>query len=292
MSLEEILACPVCHAPISGQRCTNCGRTYSEIRGVFDMTPVPLPDPELEKRATLWDSLQENGELAYRFDPTSSLSVGERDDARAFARFAQLRGRVLDVGCGPQKMPSYGEEFEGELVGIDPLVGVQPRDFEFVKGVGEYLPFRDESFDRVLFATSIDHMLSPALGIVSAARVTKRGGTLSVWIGEASPLQTETQSERFGRALDALRARDFKRSRTALRRALRRGTRTEVGTAAGTLDLEVPQGAIDPFHFAHPTVEHVIGWLEAARLEVHEVDDSVPGSGFIRARRPGEKTLP
>ena len=122
------------------------------------MTPVPPPDPEVQKRWGLWEALQENGERAYEFDPPSSLAVGERDsDTRAYARFSDLRGRVLDIGCGPQAMPSYAAEFDGEFVGIDPLLGAQPREFEFVKGLIEILPFADGCFDRVLFCTPDPH---------------------------------------------------------------------------------------------------------------------------------------
>jgi SAM-dependent methyltransferase len=286
MSLSEILACPVCHAALKGERCRNCGREYRRIDGVLDLTPVPPPDAEVRRRWGLWEELQENGERAYEFDPPSSLAVGDRADTRAFARFSDLRGRVLDVGCGPQAVPSYATGFEGEFVGIDPLLGAQPREFEFVKGVGEYLPFLDQSFDRVLFVTSIDHLLSPAISLRSAARVTRPGGIVSVWLGEVAPSPTRADHlADFSRSVTRARLRA---SISALRSALRRKPKiVDVETHSGVLQLDVPRGATDPFHFEHPTREKVLGWLAAAGLAVEEIDDAaVPSSCFIRARRP------
>jgi ubiquinone/menaquinone biosynthesis C-methylase UbiE len=42
-------------------------------------------------------------------------------------------------------------------------------------------------FDRVLFATSIDHVLVPELALAEAYRVASRGGTVCIWLGEVAP---------------------------------------------------------------------------------------------------------
>ena len=66
----------------------------------------------------------------------------------------------------------------------------------------------------------------------------------------------------------------------------RRAKRIEVKTDSGTLEFEIPEGAVDPFHFEHPTPEMVLAWLKAAGLEVEEVDRPFANSCFIRAQRP------
>jgi SAM-dependent methyltransferase len=284
MTLSEILACPVCHAALDGERCGSCGRVYGRIGDVLDLTPVPPPDPEVQRRWGTWEALQENGERAYEFDPPSSLAVGDRDDTRAFARFSDLRGRVLDVGCGPQALPSYAAEFEGELVGIDPLLGAQPREFEFVKGVAEYLPFVDGCFDRVLFGTSIDHLLSPRMSILSAARVIRPGGAISVWLGVQDP--PPTRSDHLKPALRAIASGRLPGFWGELKQVFkRRPRRAEVETSAGALQFQIPKGAVDAFHFEHPTPDKVQSWLEAAGLAIEATDRPFPGSCFIRARR-------
>ena len=63
------------------------------------------------------------------------------------------------------------------FVGIDPRPrGRASAAFRFVQGIGEYLPFADGSFDRVLFATSLDHVLSPVRSLSEARRVLARTG--------------------------------------------------------------------------------------------------------------------
>jgi SAM-dependent methyltransferase len=266
MTLEDLLACPVCHAELRELTCTGCGREFALERGVPDLTPVPPPDAEVQARWSLWEALQANGERAYELDPPSSLSVGEREDASAFAAFARLEGIVLDVGCGPQALPSYALGMDGELVGIDPLVGQQPREFAFVKAIAEYLPFADGTFDRVLFATSLDHVLSPSLTLAEARRVTRPGGAVVVWLGE------QARPSLSGRI------------RTAARRLVSGESRsTVVETPNATMAFDVPKGAVDAFHVAHPDAATIERWLSAAGLSVQAVERPLAGHCFIRA---------
>jgi SAM-dependent methyltransferase len=287
VALEKILACPVCRGALDGVVCTDCGREYRSVGGVLDLTPMPPPDGEVGDRWGLWEALQANGEQAYEIDPPSSLSVGEREDVRAFARFAQLEGRVLDVGCGPQPLPSYAAQMDGELVGIDPLMGAQPREFTFVKGIAEYLPFADGVFDRVLFATSIDHMLAPALAVREAARVTKPGGTVVVWFGELAP--PPSLRARADAVLGLLRGGELQTVARGVREKLRRRAPEKVVTVqtpAATMTFEVPDGAIDAFHFAHPDATAIEGWLRDAHLTIEATERPLAGHCLIRARRP------
>lgn len=285
MPLAEILACPVCHGALHGVVCADCGRSFDASAQVLDLTPVPPPDAAVRERWALWEALQANGERAYEIDPPSSLSVGERPDVLAFARFAQLDGRVLDVGCGPQALPSYAAGMAGELVGIDPLLGEQPRSFAFVKGIAEYLPFADASFDRVLFATSLDHVLSPPLAVAEARRVTKPGGAVVVWFGEqAPPPSLRSRVAEAGRLLRRGRLATLARAaRNALRR--RPDEVVTVETPGAQMTFAVPAGAVDAFHVAHPDGETIVRWLAAAALAVEATERPLPGHCFIRARR-------
>jgi SAM-dependent methyltransferase len=276
--LRDILACPVCHAPLTGVVCTACGREYRDD-GVLDLTPIPPPHPEIAGRWHVWERLQANGEAIYRDAPQDNLSVGARDDARAFGAFCELDGRVLDVGCGPQAMPSYAAD--AELIGIDPLTGEQPRQFSFVKGIAEFLPFRDATFDRVLFATSLDHMLSPELAVSEARRVLKPNGAVCVWHGEVlppgAPRETPPPPSVAARTRNA--ARMLRRG--DLSSIIGRFRPAPAPRPAPTFD--VPAGAVDAFHFAHPATGTVIGWLTGAGLIVERNECDAVGNRFIRA---------
>jgi SAM-dependent methyltransferase len=288
--LADLLACPVCHRPLEGDSCVGCRRRYAAVHPP-DLTPVPPPDAEVLARWEIWERLQANGQQIYEDDPEGNLSVGERDDARAFAEFCALDGTVLDIGCGPQALPSYAAAREYELVGIDPLAGVQPRKFEFVKGIAEYLPFRDEAFDRVLFATSLDHVLSPRLAISEARRVVKPTGRVCVWHGEVPPAETAVPPPApslpaRARVAGRMLARgQFGEIAARARRALGRTRRqSEMQGGEEPPAFEIPAGAVDAFHFAHPDVETVTEWLTGAGLRVERVERQ-DGNCFISALR-------
>jgi len=133
-----------------------------------------------------WHQLQLNSEVAYKNDPIHNLSIGEKRNILQFADFCSFEGLIIDIGCGPQKFPSYLKYTKNKnafFIGIDPLVGEQPKEYAFVHALGEYLPFRNNLFDQALFVTSLDHFNDPFLGLMEAKRVIKPKAHIFIWIG-------------------------------------------------------------------------------------------------------------
>jgi SAM-dependent methyltransferase len=288
--LRDLLVCPVCHSELGQEgewlRCSQCDRRFAVRDGSPDLTPNPPPDPLVLERWALWEELQRNGELMYAAHPPSSLSVGDRQDAAQFAKFSELRGVVLDVGCGPQAAPSYAEGFDGTFVGIDPLAGTAARRIPFVQGIAEFLPFRDATFDRVLFAASLDHLLSTERALAEAHRVVRPDGAVSIWLGEVP--EPPGVGHHLRAAARKLRSGDLRglvsgvRDHTRARRQARHGE-ASFATPDGDVQLSVPAGAVDAFHVEHPAVETVTAWLEAVGLQVRGVERPFEGSCFVRA---------
>ncbi len=148
----------------------------------------------LEKFKTLHPHLFERWAAAnleinieeYRDNPRSSCSTGFNEVALLFGGFIApyLRGRVLDIGCGPYSVPSYLEGYPHSLIsGIDPLAPFEPHPFEFIQGFAEFLPWQDSTFDVVIAATSLDHILSLDLARSEITRVLNPGGVFLVWEG-------------------------------------------------------------------------------------------------------------
>lgn len=129
----------------------------------------------------------DTGTESYSDLPEVSCSTERHPQARLFHDFLQpyLRNVVLDIGCGPQPVPSYLADWPVEnIVGIDPISAPEDHPFLFVSGIGEFLPFPDNSFGAVVSGTTLDHYYLLDLGLKEAFRVLEPGGHFVAWITE------------------------------------------------------------------------------------------------------------
>jgi SAM-dependent methyltransferase len=102
-------------------------------------------------------------------------------------RFVPLEGAtVLDLGCGIGTYvrrfdeigaTAYGLDIDGERVRRGGEAGAA----RLSVGVGERLPFRDESFDGVLLNEVIEHVDDDRETLREALRVTKPGGRVVIF---------------------------------------------------------------------------------------------------------------
>ena len=124
-----------------------------------------------------------------------------------FGAFCDLNGTTLDVGCGITTLPMrYARRENIELVGLDPL-SPERAEYSFVRGVGEYLPFRNESFDSCVCASVLDHVVDPNLVLREIWRVLDSAGRLCVWSGTHKTFVQEV-SARFTSSHDLIKARE------------------------------------------------------------------------------------
>jgi SAM-dependent methyltransferase len=117
--------------------------------------------------------------------------------------------RVVEVGCGPGPVSRALASRPGiEVVGVDPspLFIAKARELArdlpnlaFVEGDARALPFEDDSFDVLVFHTTLCHVPGPELALGEALRVLRRDGVLAVFdgdyatvtcaLGDSDPLQ-------------------------------------------------------------------------------------------------------
>ncbi|MGD9615083.1 MAG: methyltransferase domain-containing protein [Alphaproteobacteria bacterium] len=128
------------------------------------------------------------GTRSYEGFPVGSCSIAGHREAERFGAFIApyLRGYVLDVGCGPQPVPSYLRDYPAGLIcGIDPISTADEHPFEFVPAVAEEIPWQDASFDVVCSGTTLDHFFLLDVALSEIRRVLKPGGHFVAWISEA-----------------------------------------------------------------------------------------------------------
>ena len=196
--LIELLACPDCHGILDLQEeavpgsivwqgvllCTTCNLHYPVEQGIPRMMPSERATavkqwekwPEKQSRS-LEESISPDPEAKSYFD----------DVATQFGSFCDMRGTILDVGCGAAH-PAYAIMPEGSThIGLDPEIGNVIRKFDFVQGIAEALPFRSGVFDWTLIATSLDHFPEPIRALAEVKRVLKPTGRLGLWVGVIDP---------------------------------------------------------------------------------------------------------
>lgn len=132
----------------------------------------------------IWNQLLEVNQKAYTGFPVDSCSVENHPIGTVFKYYLikYLKGRVLDIGCGPQPVPLYLSDYPIEnIYGIDPISDVGDHPFCFKKGFAEFLPWQDEQFHTVIIGTSLDHVLLLDDVLKEVKRVLVPGGSLVVW---------------------------------------------------------------------------------------------------------------
>jgi SAM-dependent methyltransferase len=98
-------------------------------------------------------------------------------------------GRVLDVACGTGKQAmrmsrrgweAWGLEASMHMIGMSRLLYPNAAKVHFVRSIAEGLPFKDNTFDRVLCQGSLDHFVDPFSFMRESARILRPSGRLVI----------------------------------------------------------------------------------------------------------------
>lgn len=100
--------------------------------------------------------------------------------AEQAAGYFDLKGRVLDVGCGTGSWLSALPNIT-EYVGLD-VSPLEKPGFEYIVGNAEHLPFGCSSFDGVLCYSVLQHVINPVKVLAEISRVLKPKGTLALQV--------------------------------------------------------------------------------------------------------------
>lgn len=117
--------------------------------------------------------------IASRYDRINRiLSFGQEGKWRARGVRILNQGTVLDLGCG-----TGDTDFEGrDVVGLDPVIEMLELSPVAIRvaGVGEMLPFADDSFDAVFSGYVFRNLTSVESTLDEISRVVKPGASVTV----------------------------------------------------------------------------------------------------------------
>jgi ubiquinone/menaquinone biosynthesis C-methylase UbiE len=105
---------------------------------------------------------------------------------------------ILDVGCGRAVDGARLWEKGAQVIGLEPSrvmiararehLGRSNARVALVQGIGENLPFRPYSFDKVMCKGALDHFFSPSQTMKEIARVLKPHGEMTISIANFNSL--------------------------------------------------------------------------------------------------------
>jgi SAM-dependent methyltransferase len=203
-ALQQLLVCPACKGKVEFSpaliTCLSCARRFSQSSNEYiDLIPRDI----LKNQEKHWEERQQEMEQWYEnliVDPGTAGDCFAHDYIPYASLLGELSGEVLDVGGGigivreylPQSTqytvidPSLDwlETEWSNLADRFPSLKAPPR---FVRGVGEYLPFRARVFDAVLAFWSLNHVSYPERVMDEAHRVLRPGGRFVVVLEDMPP---------------------------------------------------------------------------------------------------------
>lgn len=169
----------------------------STLVGVSDaaheMTVAPHPklaryySDESERRTRLRAAFDETASAYDAINRAMSLGTDWRYRLDALRRAGVREGMsFLDVGCGTGIAAEHAQRLVGPtglVVGVDPSAGmlreaVKRNVVNVVQGIGERLPFPDNTFDFLCMSFALRHVSDLPTTFKEYRRVLKPGGTV------------------------------------------------------------------------------------------------------------------
>lgn len=220
------------------EQCKNCGELFETSKNYLKTFPDRLLFKDHKKHYLKNKVLNNNAILSYQFLPEGSISLEGRKDVKRFSLYLKenlVGENILDIGCGIMSKPGY-LSFDGindyHVTGIDPLDGESFFGTRIV-GCSEYLPLEDNSFDNIVFATSLDHVVSIERTLCESYRVLTKNGIVHLWISDRS----------------ASFYKKIKNFLSSIKQSCLKGYNVNKYFVYKNFTvLGVPRGAVDPFH--------------------------------------------
>lgn len=171
----------------------------------------PLLRPSLRRippARVAWERLARRRELEFWTQAMAERRFAGESREPFFTEHVELERdfyngkRILDLGCGPRRELEWATN-AAERVGLDPLAE-QYRELmggdggmRLVAGVGERMPFGDDSFDVVASLNSLDHVDDLERVVAEVKRVLEPSGTV-ILLTDVGHRARVTEPQTFG----------------------------------------------------------------------------------------------
>lgn len=165
--------------------CGDCEQVFDEIEnGLYNLIPKEY---YLTSKYQKWINFQK--EYSFRATKLRKKNNKKLDRYSNYHheflnKFCTLKGRVLDVGCGP--MLNHFKFINKNILPSIDYFGIDP-EYSFFKGgnnclkaVGEFLPFQSDFFDSVFLISVLDHVINPYKTLSEIKRVLKKNGKIYI----------------------------------------------------------------------------------------------------------------
>ncbi|NMB57371.1 class I SAM-dependent methyltransferase [Candidatus Beckwithbacteria bacterium] len=198
---QDKLCCPICLSNLeykSNFSCPNCGAKFFQKNNIWDFRLNP-PKCAYSLDRKFWQHGQENYEYFSQkwrsqdnFDNYLSELRGVRE---IYEEVFKLEGEILDIGgnCGTLR---YFLKKKEKYLSVDPYLNafenlgpnykkVYPclnESCNFLTCFGEFLPFKNKSFDWIHLRSVLDHFFDPYLVMKQSYRVLKNNGKVLIGI--------------------------------------------------------------------------------------------------------------
>ncbi len=176
--------CPYCRHLLVERYCATCRHEYPLVDGAVSfLRPELLTRRFGTKRLALAQTLGRRLDR-WRLDEGERLKTATAAMHRQFIDFAGLAdaaGTLLDIGCGEGRLR---ELLPATIIyhGLDPAPPAE-RPPSLTIGIGELLPFPDQSIDFVISTAALDYAYDHDALLAEIRRVLRPGGLAAFEVG-------------------------------------------------------------------------------------------------------------
>ena len=175
------LRCTICKGQLDHNDdyffCSFCDVSYKLQDGIPDLLP-PIIEDDIKITIKSWEDINFDYSNYVNNLPTERLDAIDKP----LLEQCKSDATILEVGCGSARLKEKVERVGSTYFGIDPSLKMLKQASDktnLIRGVGEYLPFPENSFDTLISGYHSFRYINLEKCLKECFRVLKPGGNLA-----------------------------------------------------------------------------------------------------------------